>query len=83
VEGAAVLAQLRWACLEEATLLGAHPEQADLAGASFDKTTRLNDTDLTAATFDQVVFDQVNLTVVDWSLVDILGDERTAHERGI
>jgi hypothetical protein len=50
-------------------------------GASFDKVLRLNDAVLTGARFDQVTFDNTNLPVVDWSLVDILGDERTARER--
>jgi hypothetical protein len=34
---------------------------------------------LTEVSFDQVSFDNTNLTVVDWSLVDLLGDERTAR----
>ncbi len=69
-------AQLAGASLGEAHLAG-----ADLRGASFDKTSRLNDAMLTGASFDQVTFDNTNLTVVDWSRVDILGDERTARER--
>jgi Pentapeptide repeats (8 copies) len=67
--------------LEGADLRNAHLEGAILNGASLDKTSRLNDAVLADASFDQVTFDNTNLTVVDWSLVDILGDERTACER--
>ena len=34
---------------------------------------------LTGAAFDQVTFDNTNLTVIDWSLVDTLGDEHRAR----
>jgi hypothetical protein len=34
---------------------------------------------LTGVSFDQVTFDNTNLTVVDWGLVHILGDEHTAR----
>jgi uncharacterized protein YjbI with pentapeptide repeats len=54
---------------------------ADLRGASFDKASRLQEAVLTGVSFDQVTFDNTNLTVVDWSLVDRLGDERTARAR--
>jgi hypothetical protein len=67
--------------LDYAILLQTHLEGAFLAEASFDKTSRLNNASLTGASFDQVIFDNTNLTVVDWSLVRILGDERTARER--
>jgi hypothetical protein len=29
----------------------------------------------------EITFDKTNLTVADWNLVDILGDERTASRR--
>jgi hypothetical protein len=74
-------ASLIGAHLERANLGGAHLEGADLTDASFDKNSHLNYVTLTGAHFDQVTFDNTNLTVVDWSLVDILGDERTARER--
>jgi hypothetical protein len=74
-------ADLRGAHLEGAFLRGAHLEGANLTGASFDKTSHLNDAVLTGASFDQVTFDNTNLTVADWSLVDILGDEHAARER--
>jgi uncharacterized protein YjbI with pentapeptide repeats len=66
--------------LEGANLGDARLERANLSGASFDKTSHLNDAVLTGASFDQVTFDNTNLTVVNWSLVDILGDERTARD---
>jgi len=77
LEGAA----LTRAHLEGANLALAHLERALLIGASFDKISSLNEAVLTGASFDQVIFDNTNLTVVDWSQVGILGDERTAHER--
>ncbi len=65
--------------VEGADLRKAHLERADLTAASFDKSSRLNGAILTGASFDQVSFDNTNLTVVDWGLVDILGDEVTAR----
>jgi hypothetical protein len=55
-------------------------EGAVLVGASFDKTSRLNDAVFTGASLDQVTYDNTNLTVVDWSQVDNLGDERKARD---
>ncbi len=74
-------ADLFSAHLEGANLAFARLERANLTSASFDKTSRLNDAVLTGASFDQVTFDNTNLTVVDWSRVNILGDERTARAR--
>jgi hypothetical protein len=54
-------------------------EGADLTGATFDKTSRLDRAELTGTSLDQVTFDNMNLTVVDWSLVPMLGDEVTAR----
>jgi hypothetical protein len=65
--------------LEGTSLDGARLERAVLSGASFGKTSRLNDAVLTGVAFDQVRFDNTNLTVADWSLVDRLGDERMAR----
>jgi uncharacterized protein YjbI with pentapeptide repeats len=80
-------ASLREAHLEGTILREAHLEGADLTGASMDKTTRISGVRLDGASFDQIVFDNANLTVVDWSLVTILGDEATArttyHVRGL
>ena len=80
---------LRKARLERAILLRAHLEGADLSSAQlvgtdlsatwFDKASHLNDAILTDVSLDQASFDNTNLTVVDWSLVTILGDERTAR----
>jgi len=74
-------ADLSEAHMERADLIGAQLTDADLHGVSFDKATRLNDTVLAGASFDQVNFDNANLTVVDWSLVTTLGDEHTARQR--
>ena len=57
----------------------AEMNNADLRGASFDKTSRLTSAILTGATLDQVTFDNTNLSVVDWRLVSVLGDELTAQ----
>jgi hypothetical protein len=62
-----------------ADLAGTQLERADLRCATFDKTSRLNEANLIGASFDLVTFDNTNLTVVDWSAVDRLGDERTAR----
>jgi len=43
--------------------------------------SRLNDAKLTDARFDQIIFDNTNLTVVDWNLIKTLGDERLARRR--
>jgi hypothetical protein len=74
-------ASLRGAHLEGADLFGVRLQSADLRSAYFDKASRLNDAVLSGVSFDQVTFDNTNLTGVDWSLVPILGDERTARER--
>jgi uncharacterized protein YjbI with pentapeptide repeats len=74
-------ADLTGAQLAEALLLGAQLKGANLTLATFDKTTHLNNVVLTGASLDQVTYDGVNLTVVDWSLVPLLGDEVTARQR--
>jgi hypothetical protein len=65
--------------LASADLRGAHLERTILVGASFDKASRLNNTILTSASLDQVTFENTNLSVVDWRLAPILGDELTAQ----
>jgi uncharacterized protein YjbI with pentapeptide repeats len=77
-------ANLVGADLSGANLVGAdlgltHLGWANLTGATFDKTSRLKGAIFTEASLDQVTFDNVNLTVVDWSLVPMLGDEVTAR----
>ncbi len=74
-------ASLFQAHLEGANLHDAHLEGANLTGTWFDKTTHLNNASLAGVRLDQAIFDNTNLTVVDWSIVDILGDERTACTR--
>jgi uncharacterized protein YjbI with pentapeptide repeats len=75
--------------LEEADLFLAHLEGANfnrailkgafLVSASCDQNTRLNYATLTGASFNQILFDNTNLTVVDWGRVPILGDETIAR----
>lgn len=74
-------AYLGGAVLDGADLTDARLKGAYLRRASFDKASRLNGIILTDVFFDQVIFDNTNLTVVDWSVVPTLGDERTASER--
>jgi len=71
-------ADLGGARLEGANLTEAGLERANLTAATFDKTSHLGTARLTRASLDQVTFDSVNLTVVDWSVVPVLGDEVTA-----
>lgn len=78
------LARLAGAHLCRAQLAGAdldlaQLERADLTSATFDKTSHLNGAVLTGVSLDQVTYDGVNLTVLDWSLVPVLGDELTAR----
>ena len=73
-------AVLHKAHLEGADLSGAHLERANLTSASFDKAARLNEASLNGARLDQVTFDNVNLTVVEWGLVQRLGDEIAARQ---
>lgn len=72
-------ADLSGAQLKGADLSGAQLAGADLTTASFDKTSRLNDAVLIGASLDQVTFDNTNLSVVDWKLVPVLGDELRAQ----
>ncbi len=72
-------ATLNEAHLENVYLGAAYLESANLTDAWFNKASRLNDAIFTGASIDQVTFDQTNLTVVDWSLLDTLGDEQTAR----
>lgn len=53
-------------------------ERADLREASFDKASRLNSAHLGGVSLDQVIFDNTNLSVVEWGEVQTLGDERVA-----
>ncbi len=72
-------ANLGEAHLQGANLDSAHLDDANLIASWFDKSSKLNDATLSGVSFDQASFDNTNLTVVDWSLVDSLGDERTAR----
>lgn len=73
-------ADLSGAQLQGADLSAASLEQAKLTGVFFDIATHLNRAVFTGASFDQVMFDNTNLTVVDWSTVTILGDEVEARK---
>jgi uncharacterized protein YjbI with pentapeptide repeats len=76
--------------LEYANILGAHLEGPDLTGAhlegpylqraSFDKTSRLNGAVLTDVHLDQTIFDNADLSVVNWRIIPRLGEERTARQ---
>lgn len=68
------------AYLEGTYLEQAHLEGAVLNGAYLGKTSRLNAAHLNGAVLDQVIFDNVNLTVVDWREVRVLGDETRARK---
>jgi uncharacterized protein YjbI with pentapeptide repeats len=72
-------ANLGSAQVQGANFTDAHLRNVDLTRATFDRTSHLNEAILTGASFDQAAFDTTNLTVVDWSRVDQLGDERTAR----
>lgn len=71
-------ADLYKAHMEATTLREAHLERVNFTGSFLDKSVRLNEAILTGASLDQMTFDDVNLTVLDWSLVPVLGDEITA-----
>jgi uncharacterized protein YjbI with pentapeptide repeats len=78
-------AQLESADLRDAQLEGADLSEAQLAGAdlrqaSLDKKTNLSGATLTDVRLDGVIFDNTNLSVVDWALVPRLQDHRLARE---
>lgn len=73
-------ADLGGARLEGADLSRAHLDGADLSRASFDKASRLNEAHLDHVRLDQVIFDNTNLAVVDWTEVQRLGDEPLARK---
>jgi uncharacterized protein YjbI with pentapeptide repeats len=79
-------ADLEQAHLEGVNLREAHLEGADLRNAFFDSATNLNGTFFGNARSESVQlaglhWGDVDLTMVDWSLVRILGDERRARQR--
>lgn len=74
-------ADLRYAHLEGATLRGAHLDGADLRYAFFDSTTTLDDIKLSNKTrLAGIRWSDANISVVDWSQIDKLGDECAAWE---
>ena len=77
---------LRDAHLEGANLVYAHLEGANLRQAFFDATTNLEEITLGDeehgfALVADLSWGDVNLTVVDWSQVKMLGDEYVAREK--
>lgn len=61
-----------------------HPPAANLAGAFFDTATRLNEADFGdvqdgSPKIVDIHWNDVNLSVVDWSVVKLLGDEQQAR----
>jgi uncharacterized protein YjbI with pentapeptide repeats len=79
-------ADFEYAHLEGADLLGAHLEGVRFCRTFFDVATRLNDITISdeqhgSASIGDVSWNGVNLTVVDWSSVKMLGYERQAHQR--
>src|SRR6266581_1588234 len=77
-------ANLSYAHLEGANLRDAHLEGANLMGAFFDGTTELASVVLcnkfNAVSLIDVHWGDVNIAVVDWSSLSILGTERIAKE---
>jgi uncharacterized protein YjbI with pentapeptide repeats len=79
-------ADLRNAHLEGATLFESHLEGADLRGAFFTSATDLTgivpgNTQVGFASLAGVRWGEVDLSVVDWTQVNVLGDEQQAHRR--
>ena len=79
-------ANLRFAHLEGAYLGNAHLESALLCNAFFDQATQLNTIVLGnrksgIASFVDVYWGNVNLAVVKWSQVDMLGEEYKAQQK--
>ncbi len=72
-------ADLSEARLEGANLTDAHLDRANCTAASFDKASRLNRAHLDGTVLDQAIFDNTNLAVVQWDLVETLGDEQRAR----
>ena len=92
LEGARLIkAHLEGADIEYAHLEGADLMEANLAGVRccrtfFDVATRMNDITISdeqhgSASIGDVGWNGVNLTVVDWSSVKMLGYERQAHQK--
>ena len=72
--------------LEGATLRGAHLEGADLRLAYLDNSTILHGVTLSnhghgSASVADVSWNGVNLVVIDWATVTVLGDEQRAHQQ--
>ncbi len=79
-------ANLRFAHLEGAYLGDAHLERAILCNAFFDQATQLNaivlgNRKLGVASLVDVHWGNVNLAVVKWSLVGMLGEEYDARQK--
>lgn len=76
-------AYLNRAHLEEADLSRAHLERCDLSGAFFDAITNLKDIHMSSEKLGiislvDIIWGGANLSVVNWSSVKMLGNERKA-----
>ena len=79
-------ADLSWSHLERSILSTAHLEGADLRGAYFDTVTNLEkvllgDEQHGFVLLLDVHWSGVNLSVVDWAQMKMLGDERKARQK--
>ncbi len=80
-------ADLSGAHLEGAYLSGSHLEEANLSDAFLNSSTLLNHIILfnkelgAAVSLADIHWGDVNVAVVDWSLISVLGDELTAREQ--
>ena len=77
---------LTWAHFERALLAGAHFDRANLKRAFFNAGTSLYNIRLGHkltgfASLAEVHWGDADLTVIDWALVNMLGDELKAHQR--
>jgi uncharacterized protein YjbI with pentapeptide repeats len=78
-------ASLKHAHLEGVSFNRAHLEGADLSEAFFNNTTRLHDVILSnenygSSSIADVHWNGINLAVVDWTSVKVLGDEQIARQ---
>jgi uncharacterized protein YjbI with pentapeptide repeats len=74
--------------LEETNLIAAHLEGADLRTAFFNGATKLCHVALSnliygAARLSDIHWNDVNVTLIDWSAVSMLGDEYQAKKNGV
>lgn len=66
--------------MEGANLIQAHLKNADLRLTLLNSGTRLNGAILTGVSLDQAIFENTNLSDVEWERVPLLGDEWAANK---